>query len=323
MSNTNSTLMIMCFPKVMANFVIVVTFITLPFHILMIKVLLVDLRLALPRHMVVFCLAISDAWQIFMAFSCAAVTQIFSWTTVSKGCHITRNILFFNLAMTVAVSSLSIIALSFERYVACIHSFRLHQIFTRDRMLYGISCTWLIGVICGTFVVVFAAKTPDLMVLDVDQSMKIIAMVFVIPTSVFVSVIQYRLLVFSMKKLQRVGTGKTFGSEAEIADLRKKQIKVSFVASIVVFVYVVSMYPAGFLSFLELIGRKISSEKLYSFFNALTFLNNLADPFIYGIGIVDTRRAVLNNLKKMKEFFALHLCIDMQSNTSCSVINPQ
>ena len=56
--------MIMCMPMTMTNFIIVVTFITLPFHILMIKVLLVDLRLALTHHMVVFCLAISDACQI-------------------------------------------------------------------------------------------------------------------------------------------------------------------------------------------------------------------------------------------------------------------
>ena len=323
MNNSNSTLMVMCMPTTMANFIIVVTFITLPFHILMIKVLLVDLRLALPRHMVVFCLAISDAWQIFMSFSCATVMKLLSWTTESKGCHITRKIFFFNLAMTVAVSSLSIIALSVERYVACIHSFHLHQIFTRERMLYGISCILFIGVICGMFVVVFAAKTPNEMILDANKSMNIIAMIFAIPTSVFVSVMQYRLLVLSRKMLARVGPGTAFGSEAEIADLRKKQIKVSFVASIVVFAYVISMYPAGFLSFLELIGRKISSEKLYSFFKALTFLNNLADPFIYGIGIVDTRRAVLNNMKKMKEFCALHLCIDLQSNTSCSVVNPQ
>ena len=304
MNNTNSTLITLCIPTGLGNFAII-AFITLPFHILMIKVLLVDLRLALPRHMVMFCLAISDAWQVFIICSCAATMKIFSWTTASKGCHITRKFMFFNLAMIMAVSSLSIIALSVERYVACIHSFRLHQLFTRERMLYGISCIWFIGIICGTFTIVFTAKNQNVMILDANQSRSILAMIFIIPISVVVGCIQYRLLVFSRKKLKRVGQGTTFGSEAEMADLRKRQIKVSFVAGIVVFAYVVSMYPAGFLSFLELVGRKVTSERINSIFKALTFLNNVADPFIYGIGIVDTRRCVIKNLRKMKEFFTM------------------
>ena len=307
MNNTNSTIvyLTLCIPRALGNFSIIVAFITLPFHILMIKVLLVDLRLALPRHMVVFCLAISDAWQIVTLFSCSILTQIFSWTIEAKGCHITRIILFFNFAMTVAVSSLSIIALSVERYVACIHSFRLHQIFTRDRMLYGILCTWLIGVICGAFVATVAAMRHDATILDAFQPINIFIMISVMPTSIVVSVIQYRLLVFSRKMLARVGPATTSGSEAEIADLRKKQIKVSFVASIVVFVYVVSMYPAGFLSFLKLINRNLASERIERISRALICVNNFADPFIYGIGIVDSRRAVLKNLRKMKKFFTM------------------
>ena len=290
-------------PTKLGNFSISITFITLPFHILMMKVLFFDLRLALPRHMVLFCLSISDALHIFMTFSCATAMKIFRLTAESDECNVVRKILFFDIATTMYVSSLSIVALSVERYVACIHSFRLHEIFTRERMIYGISFTWISGVVCGAIIASLKAPIQNEIILDANPSINLLLVIIVMPTSVLVSGIQLRLFAFSRKKLSRVRPRTMFGCEAEMANLRKKQIKVAFVASIVVFVYIVSMYPAAFLSFLELIKHNISSATIRSIMKAMTFVNNFADPYLYGIGIADTRKALVKNLRKMKEFF--------------------
>ena len=90
----------------------------------------------------------------------------------------------------------------------------------RERVMYGISLIWILCAI---------------MILDAHMSMKILSVVFVIPTSLLVSGIQLRLLVFSRTKLSRVRPGTMFGCEAEMANLRRKQIKVALVASINVF----------------------------------------------------------------------------------------
>ena len=303
MNNTNTTFADMCVPTAMGNFVVLITLIILPFHILMVKVLLFDLHLALPRHKIVFCLSISDALQIFITFSCATVMKIFSWTIESKECHAVRMVLYFTLAMTLVVSSLSVIALSVERYVACIHSFHLHEIITNKRVMYAISCIWIIGGFCGTVSVALAAQHWNNTPLAANLFMKVLPVVFVIPTSILVSGIQFQLLVFSRKKLARERSGKLFGSEAEMADVRKRQIKVAFVASIVVIVYIICMFPLSCLSLYGLINGDTSSKTARGIVQALTFFNNLANPYIYGIGVVDSRRALLKNLGKIKKLF--------------------
>ena len=302
MESNNSIHIQTCIPSSVANFVSGVTVITLPFHVLIIKVLIVDLRLALPRHNTMLCLSVSDALQVFMLFLSMAIPNIFSFSRASVGCDISRNILYFTLALTLVVSSLSTIALSVERYVACIHSFHLHRIFTRERMMYGAVLVWTLGLICGAVTVTLTLTAKMGLSISENDFMKTITVLFIIPTSILICIIQCRLLIFSRKKLAQVANGAQFGCEAEIADFRKKQVKVAFVASIVVVAYIVCMLPMGCLSLYELIFGSISNYSLKSTLEKLLMVNNFADPFIYGIGTVDARRASLKSLKKMRDF---------------------
>ena len=299
MENNSSLPIPKCVSSNVASFLTVITVITLPFHILIIKVLIVDLRRALPRHNTMLCLSISDALQVFILFLCMIPPSIFGISRGSVGCNISRTILNVTLALTLVVSSLSTIALSVERYVACIHSFHLHHIFTRERMIYGILFVWILGVVCG------AVTTTMILVGSFslgNNFLKVVTVLFVIPTCALLSVIQCRLFVFSRKKLAQVGPGTKFGCEAEMMDFRKKQIKVAFVASIVVVAYIVCMFPMGCLSFYELIHGNVVYSSWKGNLEMLLMVNNFADPFIYGIGTVDARKAALKNLRKIKNF---------------------
>ena len=303
MEGTNSTDVLNCVQTRLGISFIIVICIILPFHVLMIKVLLIDLRLALPRHMITLSLSISDFLQIFVSFLCMGIMLIFNLRRAVGACDILRFIMFFNFAMTLVVSSLSLIALSLERYVACIHCFRLHEIFTRNRTILGISFIWIVGVIAGIATVAIATKSKYKLILDGNYLMKILAVVIAFPTIFLLACIQYRLLAFSRSKLRRVNPGTMTGSELEMADMRKKQMKISFVASIVVLAYVISMLPVGCLSLVELINGNISSPNISAFLKGLSIVNNFADPYIYGLGTVDTRKAILKNLKRIKNFF--------------------
>ena len=166
-------------------------------------------------------------------------------------------------------------------------------------MIYGILFVWILGVICG------AINVTIIIVGNFSVSndfLKVVTVLFIIPTCALLSVIQCRLLVLSRKKLARVGPGTKFGREAEMADFRKKQIKVAFVASIVVVAYIICMFPMGCLSLYELIHGNIAYSSWKGNLEMLLVVNNFADPFIYGIGTVDARRAVLKNLRKIKNF---------------------
>ena len=58
--------------------------------------------------------------------------------------------------------------------------------------------------------------------------MKILSVIFIIPTYIVLSIIHIILFLVSRKKLASVRPESMFGSEAEIADKRRKQIKVAF-----------------------------------------------------------------------------------------------
>ena len=268
----------------------------------MVKVLVLDLRLGLARHKIMLCLSISDLMQLLITVVGVTVTIIFNFVLGSIGCNIVYSMLQFTIAMTLVVSSLSIVSLSVERYVACIYSFHLHRIFTRKGMMYGISFTWILSLICGGFAAI-PKSAREGNSLDGAQFVKGFSVTFILPTSAIVSIIQYRLLSFSRKKLVQVGTGTKFGCEAELADLRKRQIKVAFVASIVAVAYMVCMLPLGCLSLHELIYGTMSSSNIPSILKTLAFMNNFADPYIYGLGISDTRMAIRKNLRKVKALF--------------------
>ena len=265
----------------------------------MVKVLVSDLRLGLARHMIMLCLSISDLMQLLIIVVGVTVAIIFNFALFSTGCTIVFGMLQFTIAMTLVVSSLSIVSLSVERYVACIYSFHLHRIFTRERMMYGISFIWILSLICGSLAAIPSSVLKGNS-LDGGNILRGLSVVFILPTSSLVSIIQYRLLSFSRKKLVQVGLSAQFGCQAEIADLRKRQIKVTFVASIVAVAYMVCMLPLGCLSLHELIYGTMSSSNIPGILRHLAFMNNFADPYIYGLGISDTRMAICKNLRKVK-----------------------
>ena len=302
MDSTNSTNSFNCIEASNGISGLTMIFVILPFHFLMIKVLLIDLRLALPRHIMTLSLSMSDVLQIGIIFTCIAVIKIFNLGTASGECHILRMILYFNLPVSLAVSSLSLIALSVERYVACIHCFRLHEIFTRKRTILCISFVWIVSVIGGMILVSLMKSSDELISLNGNKLIKALLVIIVFPTTFLLGGIQYRLWTFSRSKLWRVNPGTMIGSDLEMADMRKKHMKISFVASIVVLVYMVSMLPIGCLSLVELINGNISSSNFRTILGGLSFVNNFADPYIYGFGTVDTRKAILKNLRKMKNF---------------------
>ena len=114
------------------------------------------------------------------------------------------------------------------------------------------------------------------------------------------------------RRLLRVHPSGSFGSNAEANDFRKSQLKTSIVASAVVLLYVICMCPLGI--YLLLLKFKVSN-KSQSFRVAAIFLaqvNTFADPFVYGLGMEDVRRAIKRELRKIKSF-----CQDTYNNMKC------
>ena len=125
---------------------------------------------------------------------------------------------------------------------------------------------------------------------------------FVIPTSAVATFIQVYLFIFNWKKINQLRPTGAFGEQLELADLRKKQIKVAFIEGIVAFAFVVCMIPLAVAFIYELVSGTLVSASFRGFCISLSFTNGLVDPLIYGFGIADTRLKMFRNLKRLKQF---------------------
>ncbi len=300
MSRNNTFDEFLCFKKLTVNFSCIFTFIGLPVNFVICKVLIKSLELRLPRHKIILSLAISDCLQI----SLAAVLQLFgsllSLTTADFACNVLRRAIEFICFLTIIASTGSIIALSVERYIACIHCFRVHQIVSDGRVTRGLCAIWFLGVLCGLANEKFYQPAPSSSSMYLTQDMNIVYVVVVVIASIVLIIIQFRLYKLS-HRLMRVHPAAGAGSNAEAHDLRRRQLKVSFVASAIIVLYMVSMCPlAAYIILTSFRVTTVMSEtqQMLIFF---AHVNTFIDPFVYGFGMEDTRRAIKREMKKFKE----------------------
>ena len=277
----------------------------LPVHLLMIKILYKDCQLVLPRHKIMMSLTISDALHI----STMSLTMIFR-KIISESSQIETECKYIQLmvalcaSITLIVSSLNIVSLSIERYIACVHSLYVYHILTTRRVVSALCLQWVFGVIIGII-------TTYLLQVDNSGKEPVIfqrtVVMTVFPSATVIMAIQLRLLHFSRSKLATVKPDGAFGNQAEMADFRKKQVKVTFVASIVAIAYITCMFPLSILYAWEWHHGILHPKGWRSFLVPLAMLNTLFDPLIYGIGIGETRKMAWKNISQAKELLIWHI----------------
>ena len=286
-------------------FPMLISLVTLPLHIMLCKILVSDFQFSLPRHTILFSLSVSDATLVSGLFISCFINTIIAIPSQSTGCFIYRGFTLFYASSTLVVSTLSITALSVERYVACIHSFHLHEILTESRVRYGSIIVWSLGLLSGT-VVTITSRYDVNVVVPSPSPLHYVFPVSVIPSSIVILTIQVRLFLFSRKKMNSVIPVGAFGAELELAHYRKKHFKVAFMASIVAFAFILCMFPLAVLFLRELFIGGYVPAPVRPICIALSICNSLADPLIYGFGMADTRKMIFRNLRNLKQ-----LLIDM------------
>ena len=277
---------------------VVVLLVTIPLQLNLMKVLAKDFQLSLPRHKVLFSLSLSDTALVCGLFIITWVNKAVQITRKSTGCLVYRGFVIFIASLGSVSSALSITALSVERYVACIHCFHLHQIFTESRVRYGSIIGWGLAVLISLFAA-FTNDYDDTAILARQSTFHYVYISFIAPSSISTGIIQFRLFLFSKRKINQVLPAGTFGAKLEVAHYRKKQLKVAFMAGIVAFVFIICMLPLAVVLLYELLSGETVSSPKRDICMALSCCNAVADPFIYGFGVADTRQKIFKDLKKL------------------------
>ena len=300
-TGTNSTMVHPCRTMKTPFVPLIFIFLIFPFHVLMMKIMAKNLHFALPRHSILFSLCLSDGIQIFVAIVIGAVHAGSAITEEGIACQFVKGTMIFAAIFTLFVTCVAIISLSIERYVACIHSFRLHLTFTEARVRYGSIVTWVMAAAIATISLV-ARKNHHIQETITDSSVKITSVVFIFPTSLIVTILQSKLYLFSRKKLKEVAPRQAFGVQLELADYRKKHVKVAAVAGIVAFAFVFCMMPFASISLYEMVTGATVSASVRTICGYFALSNTVLDPFLYGFGMTDTRKKIFGEVNKAREY---------------------
>ena len=286
----------------------------LPFHVFLMKILVKDLQLAFSRHRILLSLSLGDSTLVLGLLISTVINESTTLKIGSSGCTIHRAFAIFIACSTLVVSSASIIALAVERYIACIHSFHLHRILTDSRIRHASICTWILAAIIG-LLAAFTNHYDNELLIPNYSVIQCIYLLFTIPTSIAVIFIQIRLFTLSRTKINRVIPIGVLGFGMEPMSYKKKQIKIALIAGIVAIAFVVCLVPLAVVFIRELLCGVPVSPFYRSVFLCMSFSNSVADPFIYGLGITDTRHKIIRDLKKFKQF-SLEMLPEISSRVS-------
>ena len=106
-------------------------------HVKLLKELITDLEFRMPRHIIMFSMSISDMLHPISICICHFIVSAFDSRPERSLCHAMHKLKLFAIVLPLVVSSLGVIAMSVERYIACSHGFHIHRIFTHERVVYG------------------------------------------------------------------------------------------------------------------------------------------------------------------------------------------
>ncbi len=305
MNSCNETVVIHnCIRNIPGLVAIFLAMIACPVYVLMFKILVYHFDLMVPRHKILLNLNISDSIQIAGMAILSLLGFIFQAKSRSAGCQVIRKVMEFLGIATVVSSTGSILLLSFERYIACVHCLRLYDIVTDNLVHRAIYCIWGVAFICGLADKERYQPNYTVVALVLTKSISIIYTIVVLSSTVLLAFVQFRLYRLSHMK-NKVLPGDSFGRAAEENDTRRTQMKAAIVASAVVLMYVICMCPLAFYSISVGFDPKNDESAFRLICLILEQVNTVIDPFVYGYGMADTRKQMIKELNKIKNTFLI------------------
>eukprot|EP00794_Sanderia_malayensis_P010026 gene10026-11050_t len=225
---------------------------------------------------------------------------------LSLGCQIVRKIYEYISIVTVVAASGNIIALSFERYVACVHCLRFHVIVTDKLTNRILGCVWIVSLIMGLVDKERYVPNYTEFILPLHTTTNIIYAITVLSSSAILVFVQVRLYILSKKKRRINPHFGLYGRKAEANDMRRHNLKVNIIASAVVVLYVVCMCPlAIYMIGIILFPRDFTLKpRLRLMLCLFSLTNTFFNSFVYGFGLADTRQGIKKEIRAIKAYLS-------------------
>ena len=283
-----------CFHVIPDSIGITLAVLATPIHIFVIRALIINLQLRNPRHMIILNLSASDIVQILGRATAVLLTLAHKFTINKTGCILSNFMIKFTNILSVVSSSGLIIALSLERYIACVHCLRVHSIVTNRRVKVAMISIWATALFCAVGVV-----TADNYKGDLDSDWY--SGVYIVVTSVCLLIITYvQITLYKLSKNKIHVLPSQFGIQAETYYDWKRNIKITCATAAVSVLHIICLFPKS-VFFVYSKVCNCSNKEVSGIVIALLQLNVLADPLLYGLGMPDVRNGIFRELRKIKQ----------------------
>ena len=304
--NMNSTATVSshpCLANTPGNLAIFCLVVIFPFHVFVLATLHCRILEKCPRHKFLISLSISDNLQIAVTGLFAIISRAFHLRTTSTSCQVLRQVIEFSASLISVSTSASIVALSIERYISCVYCLRAYAILTNKRVNTALFTLWTLAFVCGCIVLHPSTPNLDASPISREQRLSVVYAVVVISSSIVMLIIQVRLYTFARQKLKvQPARLSCAADKAEATDLRRRHLKLAFIASVVAGAYIICMLPMScFIGYRLISGDRTSFPTVRTVLSFLAILNTLVDPFIYSLGMKDTRKIIVKQFKSIKQ----------------------
>ncbi len=301
-----------CISESLRTSSIIFAIIDFPIYVFVFRVLIIRLQLRMPRHKLLLSLAVSDSMRIVLLALLQLLGSLLHLKAPSMTCQVIRKSCEVILDMTLITESGSILLLSVERYIACAHCFRLQEIITDGLVKKQLCFIWAFGLV-GAFIDPKRYELnlkPD--AIPLTKAFNILYATTVIACSLIMIFVQARLYLLAYKRSKvRVQPAGNFGQHAEASDLRRTRFKSSLIASAIVVLYMVCMCPLAFYIVANGFAESSNMSDVRAVVSILVEVNTFVNPFVYTLGMSDTRQALQQELRKIKSFFKSLLPLKM------------
>ena len=278
-------------------------------HIHIVRVLISKLKLQKQMHQFLLSLSLADLFQMIGMMVTIIIVHSMKSNFETNICRHARRALYFFLYSMIGCSSGSIIAISVERYIACIHCFRLHSILTKKRTIVSISLIWCAGLFFGAVVEILLAdgklnegafESGEFVVIYVNT-------IIILATSAVLIFVQARLFVLIRAKMRVHPGGESGVTSQARSTFFVRQVKISVAVGAVVVAYLACMLPLSLLPFLKPNMSSSEFAKLGKKVTVLNLFNPALDPFIYGIGIMEIRNTILSDYRSLARYVVIKI----------------
>ena len=192
------------------------------------------------------------------------------------------------LALTLLVSSGTIIALSYDRYVVVMHPLKYKSTVTMGRVKLFILVMWTVSlVLCFITITKIPPKMLELVYAHSHASLPII-MVTVMYIKVF------RALGKRKRELIDAGITKEMRSKVVLDRERRMVLTILIILALFYMTYLPEFIALHVLHLCPSCARSLTFRKLEIIFSRFLFLNSAMNPFVYAWRLPKYRKAVLS-----------------------------